>query len=364
MSFPRVYGVDLKSRTATLLPELGLHEIGATEPRDLESWLASAGDSVFGRHVLWLARQDSTTHEDRSDLVGVDENGAVLLAELKNGTVDEAALTQALTYASSYAQYSIDDLAELYLAHSSKKVGSSLFKTCSTLEDATEQIQTLVAAHEDRVVNDRQQILLVGTDFSARCLRVCDYLTQKSNGGLGVECWALRVVGNKSAPLLVVQRLFPAESADDLVTERLQATGDRKYARDQNRIRFVKAIKEALSGWVVHNHVAQTSRSPGRSYGFSITLSSQSDGKEHPEIVFEAARGQPPYLQFNDPYPRVPALSQRMTLKDYQSDWWYEWDAVAVQSDSALMVSEVQAAIEAVVAAHVKAPAAAPGEAG
>ena len=45
------------------------------ETSDLETWLASADARLFGRKVLWIARQDRASDEQRSDLIGVDQTG-------------------------------------------------------------------------------------------------------------------------------------------------------------------------------------------------------------------------------------------------------------------------------------------------
>lgn len=351
MSFSRVYSVDIAARRVTPLPELRLRDIGATEPRDLESWLASAGADVFGRGIIWLARQDSANHEDRSDLVGIDENGALILAELKNGQVDEWALTQALSYAPSYADRDLEALAELYSSHSSKTTTSALFRKCGGQADAREQIEQLVALHEDREVNDRQQILLVGSDFSARCLRACDYLNRGSNGQFGVECWAVRVLGVATAPVLVVQRILPTESSGDLISERVQAAGEQKWARDPRRTKFVSAVKDALSASVLEGYELRTARPRGKSYGFTISVLSRLDGREFPNIMFEAQRSGDITLQFNDPYPRITPTFDGMSIEEYEkTDWWYAWEASRADGDPKKLASEILHAIAVVLA--------------
>jgi hypothetical protein len=142
MAIPRVFKIDKDSKKLAILPELTLAAIGAKETADLETWLESAGDTALGRRILWIARQDQATHQDRSDLVGVDDGGSLVVAELKVVEVDESAITQALVCAATYRNYDQAQLAELWSRQSEKGSRASLTRTAGSVEDARKPEKT------------------------------------------------------------------------------------------------------------------------------------------------------------------------------------------------------------------------------
>lgn len=93
-----LFRLDPKLKTLRRVSSFAMDSLHLTETNDLEDWLASCKDRLFGREILWIARQDRPSHEQRSDIIGVDKSGDLLIAELKRGLVEEGAITQALGY--------------------------------------------------------------------------------------------------------------------------------------------------------------------------------------------------------------------------------------------------------------------------
>lgn len=112
-------GWELRPLNPKSMTAAGLKESG-----DLEKWLASSGSRLFGREILWIARQDWVAPEQRSDLVGVEKGtGDLVVAELKRGTAEEGAIVQALGYAAEYADKDYNDLLEVFRKNSQKQEG-------------------------------------------------------------------------------------------------------------------------------------------------------------------------------------------------------------------------------------------------
>src|SRR5579862_8193693 len=116
----QAYLLDGSAKKLSLLNRKSMSELGFTEPGDLEAWLASCKDRLFAREILWLARQDSPSDDQRSDIVGLADNGDLVVTELKRGMASESALTQVLGYAAEYKLRTPSQLAELYFEHSQK----------------------------------------------------------------------------------------------------------------------------------------------------------------------------------------------------------------------------------------------------
>jgi len=115
-----LFRLDPRAKTLRRVSAFSMESIHLTESNDLEAWLASCQDRLFGREILWIARQDRPSHEQRSDIIGVDKNGNLLIAELKRGVVEESAITQALGYTAEYKGRSVEDLQSLFSEQSAK----------------------------------------------------------------------------------------------------------------------------------------------------------------------------------------------------------------------------------------------------
>ena len=224
---------------------VSLQGLGATEPRDLEAWIASSNDPLFGRSILWLTRQDGVSVENRSDLLGIDAEGALCVVELKRGTATEAALTQALVYAAGYRNLELSDLAARLSEHSQKEGASALFSERLSEEDARAAIENHIAAMTDEEVNERQVIMIIAEDFSANLLDAADYLATRTDGAFEVECWRLQCFGSREAPAgVVIDRVFPAESTAQAIETRREEHRRRRRPRNPARRDLIRQINE------------------------------------------------------------------------------------------------------------------------
>jgi hypothetical protein len=243
-----LFSLDTTAKKLTPIPVRDMAGLGLKETSDLESWLASANADLFGRKVLWIARQDRPSEEQRSDLVGVAQTGDLLVTELKRGRLGEEAITQALCYAADYAQRSAEELAQLFADHSAKATtASGLLGRATSISDA----QTLLSKHvgEDAEINESQILLLVAEDFTAKALSVCDYLNE-GEGKFSVECWRYSVCQSEDAEkrlFFLLEQIVPPPSIREAIDEKREASKARKRARDPARVSFMRALVPYLN---------------------------------------------------------------------------------------------------------------------
>jgi hypothetical protein len=256
-----VFSLDLAKKALAPLQRRSMAELGLTEPYDLEAWLSSSSDGLFDRKILWLARQDRPSEEQRSDLIGIDQLGNVLITELKRGELTEDAVTQALAYAAEYASKSADDLAALFAAHSEKAGATGLVAKATSLDDARSQLSAHVGAGTE--VNESQILLLLGEDFTAKALAVCDYLNGASGEArFSFECWRYGLFETpQKSHYFVLEQILPPPSVRQAIDEKREASKSKKYARDPVRMEFMRE----LVGYLWSKNIS-ASRSRGQSY--------------------------------------------------------------------------------------------------
>lgn len=256
-----VFSLDIEKKKLARLQPRSMVELGLTEPFDLEAWLASSGEGLFGRRILWIARQDRPSEEQRSDLIGVDERGNVLITELKRGELAEDGVTQALGYAAEYASKSAEDLAALFAAHSEKAGTTGLVAKATSLDDARSQLSAHVGAGTE--VNDSQILVLIGEEFTAKALAICDYLNGASGeASFSIECWRYGLFETpQKSHYFVLEQILPPPSVRQAIDEKREASKSKKYARDPVRMEFMSELVGYLWGKKV-----TASRSRGASY--------------------------------------------------------------------------------------------------
>ena len=229
-----------------------LHALGMKEG-DVEALLARLSGPLFGRDLLWIGRQAWASDDQRSDLLGLDSEGALIIAELKRGDASPESLTQALGYAAQFAVLNLDELAQLWL-DTGKKVSGLVAAAPAGLDDAREKLRG--RPEDPGTLNAEQVVLLIAESFDPRLLATCSYLSEAlETAALSVECWEYAVHQLPDAPagyVVTLRQVVPSRTVRDEIEARQDLRGEKDYKR---RIRFkndlVVHLNAALasSGW-------------------------------------------------------------------------------------------------------------------
>lgn len=276
-----LFRINSDKKKLEKIPSTTLSSHGFTEPKDLESWIAENDAEIFGARILWISRQDYPTPDQRSDLIGVDEAGELVICELKQGIVSTPAITQALGYAAEYSKLNIDDLAQKLVLHIQKGHGNQL--KASTFEEAKQAISSVVIRDNpssETPVNETQRIILIGEGFDPNVLSISDYLNNASESSCYlIECWRCTLFALENSQFqLAFEQILPPPSIREQIAELREANRARKYARDQNRIAFMYWFMAALRDGGTH----EARRSPGASYSCNVI----GKGKENNQYTF------------------------------------------------------------------------------
>jgi hypothetical protein len=113
------FSVDLSTREAQLLPSISLAEAGITERADLQRWILDYPE-IVGRDLLVITSEfdqwETSTRRvlDRLDVLFLDTQGSLVLAELKRDAAQDAVTLQALKYTAYCDQLTVDDVIDQY----------------------------------------------------------------------------------------------------------------------------------------------------------------------------------------------------------------------------------------------------------
>ena len=188
---------SLKNNKATKVEAITFAQLGMQES-DIEAFLRLSIDLVCGdeESLLIVGQQVKNEQLGRSDLTAIDNDGNLVLIEIKRDKKDienrrESFEFQAIRYAASYATIkSIEELVKLVYSNYIEK-----YKTEFTLGELTSfelgirKINEFLIANESQGrFNEKQRIILVASEFDDQTLSAVAWL---NDNGVDISCYKL-----------------------------------------------------------------------------------------------------------------------------------------------------------------------------
>ena len=148
---------ELKAITSTLADN------GRKETEHLEKWIKTKPD-ILGNDIVIIGEQ-VYTKSGPLDFLGIDNNGNLVIVELKRDKLARVVLAQAIDYASDLASWDIDKLSEICMSF-----------TGNSLEDhLIANFENIVI--DDLTINQSQRLLLVGFSIEESLSRMIEWLS-------------------------------------------------------------------------------------------------------------------------------------------------------------------------------------------
>ena len=158
--------------------QVSLAEAGLRERSDLQEWVRKnpeiLGDGVrvvtFEFDAWWSTRGREA---DRLDLLGLDRDGYLLLAELKRGPAPDTVEMQAIKYAAFASRFTVETLAERHAEYLSKMRGERVSD-----DEARERLEEHVGEELDPAQLRRPRIALLAESFPPQVTASAVWLTE------------------------------------------------------------------------------------------------------------------------------------------------------------------------------------------
>jgi len=128
----------------------------------IHKWIEYDLSIVLPNSIL-IGSKVKTDHGKELDLLAIDENGDLIILELKRGLTSREITTQVLDFASWAATLTINDLNEILLKRG---------ETRSIIELISEKYGN----DEEPNINENQKIYIVASEVDAITERICKYL--------------------------------------------------------------------------------------------------------------------------------------------------------------------------------------------
>jgi hypothetical protein len=178
--------------------DTSLAKEGRKEAYDLESWIAS-NPTIIGSDLAIIGRQVQTK-SGPLDLLAIDNDGNLVIIELKRDVLPREALAQAIDYASDISDWSIDKISEICLKYTSK-----------SLEDiVNEHFPDVIL--ENISINANQRIILIGFAIEESLERMIGWLSD--NYGFNINAILLNYVKTINGEELLTQTTIISEEKE------------------------------------------------------------------------------------------------------------------------------------------------------
>ena len=169
--------------------------------KHLENWLENSPEQTLAQEdFLWIGRQTSAKDEDGtiySDLLGVDSDGNLVIAELKKGRTPRDIIAQILDYAAwadDLSPEQIRDRAETYFENREGFQGK-------TFDDAFREAFDIPETDELPRLNDGLRLFIVAEEIPSRVARVCRFL--RTSHGINISCVDVSIFQTESGEVVV-----------------------------------------------------------------------------------------------------------------------------------------------------------------
>ena len=169
--------------------------------RYLEDWLENSPRVLSQDSILWIGRQTSAKDEDGtiySDLLGVDSQGNLVIAELKKGRTPRDIIAQLLDYAAwaeDLSESQIREIAEVYFENRGVFQGKTFDDTFKEIFDIPPETDELPP------LNRALRLFIVAEDIPSRISRVCRFL--RTSHGMDISCIDVSTFETESGEVLV-----------------------------------------------------------------------------------------------------------------------------------------------------------------
>lgn len=194
--------------------------------------------------MLIVGQQVRNSSNAISDLIGINQNGDLVLIEIKRDRSDitsrrESFEFQAIRYAASFATIkNVDELISKIYVPFLERNQAKVMEGLTITEFANRNVRGFFHSnglHEDDF-NERQQIILVASDFDEQTKSAVAWLNRN---GVDIHCFQLTPYKINGELFIKSDRILPLENYDDFYVD---VTGNARSSANNSRRRRVRRI--------------------------------------------------------------------------------------------------------------------------
>lgn len=231
---------------------------------DLEEMLRQNVDMLCEEEVsmIIVGQQVRNEKNGRSDLTAIDNDGNIVLIEIKRDKKDiehrnrkEAFEFQAIRYAANCA--SIKEIDELiqnvfapYVEKHKEEFHSKYDRSLTSIEIAQREVKSFISANGNPQFNRKQRIMLVASDFDDQTLSAVAWL---NSNNVDISCYQVLPLQMDNKTLIDIKKILPLEDYDDYYVKIANSTVTSYSKRESSDItkRSLPKIEKLMEWGIV-----------------------------------------------------------------------------------------------------------------
>jgi hypothetical protein len=230
--------------TPTPAERITLEEAGLLERRHLQEWVIAnpeilgAGTMVVTSEFSGWGTSNGARDADRLDVLGLLQDGRLVVAELKRGPAPHTIEMQAMNYAARASAFSVDQLAAVH-----RKFLETHMHQTITLDEARQRLEANATELSEDTLADVPRIVLLATEFGLNVTTTAVFFSRK----LGVDLHLIRVQAYRTASqdvLVTTSRIYPPPEIDEFV---LQPNIERDQERRLEKKREANTVTRLIA---------------------------------------------------------------------------------------------------------------------
>ena len=206
--------------------------------------------------MLIVGQQVKNIKQGRSDLIAIDNNGSLVLIEIKRDIRDiisrsEAFEFQAIRYAASYATIeSPDELVnKVYAPYIEKHRDEFELKELTSYEFATRKLNEFLEDNDaEKSFNNKQKIILAASDFDEQTLSAVAWL---NSNNVDISCYSLIPYKLNEQLYLYIEKILPPTTYEDYYVDLIDTKTSSTQKKKGISRRALPRIDEMLEWGVV-----------------------------------------------------------------------------------------------------------------
>ena len=210
---------ELELIESKMFKDVGINESQIEEIIELNANILSEDDE---EGLLIIGKQVVNNKNGRSDLVAIDQNGSIVVIEIKRDIDDikhrkERFESQAIRYVSSFMLLTdINEvIEEIYVPYLIRK--KQFFN--KKLEEVKEFAETKINDFLDKNnassnFNNQQRIILIASEFDEQTLSSVTWL---NNNGVNISCYEIKPYIIEEKKYLNIKKILPLKAFNDYV---------------------------------------------------------------------------------------------------------------------------------------------------
>lgn len=235
---PQLFRIEPSAAESKQMQEVDFARLGFQERRDIQEWVA-ANPGILGDDLLIVGKEFSgfDRTNERLDLLAVDQDGRLVVIELKRDDTGADAHWQAIKYASYLRRASVEHIVGMLANYRGVSEG-----------DAANMLQQHLGADDLNALNNDQRIILASHRFAPEVTSAALWLNERAPGDNLITCIQLMPYQDEQTDSLYVQAntIIPVPGAEDYIVGISSAQDKRDFGGGDMRDRANDEVTQFL----------------------------------------------------------------------------------------------------------------------